>query len=205
MKKPLIVLIGSIGLFGSAPAADQDGKYAIKGVGNSTCRQYLTETSNHTYNAFLFAGFLNGYMTAQNQHLKDTFDLSSWETIDTLAGYLAGYCEKHRDQSFFLAAASLVNALYPQRVRISSPVMEIGEKGKTVHLYDEVVKRIRSQLADAGLLKGSDGGQFDSATRDAIRAFQKKQGLEASGIPDQQTLHRLFRSAEAPVSKTAPK
>jgi murein L,D-transpeptidase YcbB/YkuD len=200
MRKALIAFLGLAQLSGTAPAADKDGRYAIKGVGNSSCEQYLVETGKQTHNAFVFAGFLNGYITAQNQHLKDTFDLSSWENIDTLASYLAGYCEKHRDKSFFTATASLVNALFPQRIQAASPVMEIGEPGKTVQLYDEVVKRTRTKLADADLLQASGDAKFDAAMRDAIRAFQKKHGLDPTGMPDQQTLHRLFRG-EAPSDK----
>ncbi|MFT5923157.1 MAG: hypothetical protein ACI9LE_000131 [Paraglaciecola sp.] len=67
---------------------DRNGKYAIKGVGNASCDKYVKITKSDVPQKLLFAGWINGYMTIQNQHLKDTFDIVSWENIEPLGNYL---------------------------------------------------------------------------------------------------------------------
>ncbi|HHM05695.1 MAG TPA: hypothetical protein ENJ19_08125 [Gammaproteobacteria bacterium] len=177
----------------SVSAADADGQFAIKGVGNATCRQYLAETSKSSPNSFLFAGWLNGYLTAQNQHLKNTFDVTSWETINTLANFLGAYCQNNLDRSFYLAAATMLNALYDQHVPALSKVLTVGKGRQQVRVYEEVLRRAQNKLAELGYLKGKADGRFGPGTRAAILAYQKKLKLEETGVPDQATLFKLLR------------
>lgn len=185
----LIILLLSTAV---SHAADKDGKFAIKGVGNSSCRNFLELSEQASLNKFLYAGWINGYLTAQNQHLNVTFDLTSWETIHTLGEYLRNYCGKNPDKSFYIAAASMVNGLFENRVQTFSPTEAFGTGKDGILVYQYSLARAQSKLKKLGLYKGAIDGKNTEETQKAIMAFQKKKNLPDTGIPDQQTLHALL-------------
>lgn len=57
--------------------------------------------------------------------------------------------------------------------------------------FSPVVRRIKTYLADMGLLDRRPDWYFDNATEAAVRAFQKSIGLPASGVLDTQTIAKL--------------
>jgi len=175
-----------------AQAVDQNGKFAIKGVGNVTCERFLIELEARSHNSFLFAGWLNGYMTAHGQHMQETFDISSWEDTETLANYLANYCKEHPKRSYYVAVTSMIKALFPDRIQTFSKKTKVKGESKTVVLYTSVLKSAQKKLSEKGFYKGEADGAYGPATKEAFMAFQKNSKLPASGIPDQPTLHKLF-------------
>ena len=63
-------------------------------------------------------------------------------------------------------------------------VSRIGSSGNEV-------KAIQEALKERGLYSGAVDGTFGSATAEAVKRFQKQQGLTADGIAGAQTLKRL--------------
>ncbi len=61
---------------------------------------------------------------------------------------------------------------------------KVGSRG-------EEVKAIQQELKDRGLYQGSVDGIFGSATEEAVKKFQRQQGLSADGIAGPQTLKKL--------------
>ncbi len=176
----------------AAGAADAEGRFAIKGTGISSCQMFLNETEKRSHNSFLFAGWLNGYLTAVNQSRADTFDATSWESLDTLANYLAHYCRKHPEKSFFIAVTTMLDALMEQRLRTFTPKLRASAGGNATILYQEVLRRAQVSLAERGYYQGEPVGLYDTETHQALEAFQKAEGLDTHGLPDQRTLHRLL-------------
>ncbi len=60
----------------------------------------------------------------------------------------------------------------------------------------EAVRDVQRALADRGLLGGHREGDLDRATSAAVRRFQEREGLAATGMPDRETLRALGVSAE---------
>jgi peptidoglycan hydrolase-like protein with peptidoglycan-binding domain len=58
------------------------------------------------------------------------------------------------------------------------------------------VGEIQEALAKRGLLGRHARGELDDPTSAALRKFQEKEGLAATGMPDRETLLRLGVSAE---------
>jgi len=69
------------------------------------------------------------------------------------------------------------------------PLLRSGSQG-------EAVVNLQSRLKTLGYYTGEIDGQFGAGTRDAVRAFQTRNGLEADGLVGTETREILF-SAEA--------
>ena len=191
MKKHFL-LVSAMCFSSSLFAADGKGQFAVKGIGNTSCSTYVTEVSKETPNSFLYAGWLNGYLTAQNQQLNDTFDLISWETVNTLGNYLVSYCKKNPKQSFYMATSSMLGGLYEHRISSFSPALTVKSDNGSVRVYKSIIQEIQRVLAKKGLYKGDVNGQYNKQTLKAVKAYQKKMGLTVSGLPDQATLFKLL-------------
>lgn len=63
------------------------------------------------------------------------------------------------------------------------------------------VREIQSQLKKIGYYKGSVNGVYDEKTFDAVRAFQKSEGLEADGIFGAKTLLKMAQIYEKPAAR----
>jgi len=53
------------------------------------------------------------------------------------------------------------------------------------------IKQLQQALNQKGFKAGSDDGKIGRETKDALKSFQQKQGLQATGQADQQTLAAL--------------
>lgn len=66
------------------------------------------------------------------------------------------------------------------------------------------VSRMQQALIALGYLpQGADDGSFGSATKDAVKAFQLANGLDADGIAGEQTLRKLFGPDAVPATPDA--
>lgn len=69
-----------------------------------------------------------------------------------------------------------------------------GESGTSVRVIQELLK------AEGSFTYPTATGYFGTVTQDAVKAFQSKNGLQASGVVDQSTLQKM----EASAAKVAP-
>ena len=76
------------------------------------------------------------------------------------------------------------NADLKQQLTGSYQTLTKGDSGKSV-------KSLQERLKECGWYNGSITGKYDSATQNAVKAFQKAQGLTADGIAWPQTLSAL--------------
>jgi len=190
-------------------AASPDGQFAIQGSGGEPCEAFVRARKAQSAEAqspeFLqFTVWAAGYLTAFNQLDKGTVDIAPWQGMDLLTGLLEQYCEAHPNETFVRALSEMTRALYGQRLRAQSEIVEIEVDGKTVRLYDTVIRRAQTALKKLGFYLGTVDGQFGEATRLAVRQFQVSENLKKTGTPDQETLYRLFLKAPPATSGTEP-
>jgi peptidoglycan hydrolase-like protein with peptidoglycan-binding domain len=179
-----------------AAAGDGTGRFAVKGVGTATCESYVEALKQGGQRAYMFGGWVYGFLTAENRHRQQTFDISAWEDLETLTGYLSHYCEQHPREAFAQGVISMVEAMQDGRLRESSPPVQIDVAGTRIVLYQEALRRAQQALNDAGHDAGAADGRYTESTHKALQAFQAAQGLPATGLPDQATLHRLLRARQ---------
>lgn len=183
----------------AAMAASPEGQFAIQGRGGDRCDAFVEARNAGGTELLRFMDWAAGYMTAFNQLDQDTVDIAPWQGMDLLATLLAQYCEAHPEQSFVRALGEMTGALYAQRLREESEIVVIEAEGKSLPVYDTVLRRAQGALKSFGFYDGAADGKFDEATRAAIRKFQASEQIEETGLPDQETLYLLFLKAPATI------
>ncbi len=89
--------------------------------------------------------------------------------------------KKHRKVALALLTALTVAAV---SVISAAALSRVGSRGSEV-------KSIQSRLKAWGYYSGSVDGIYGTATRDAVKRFQKKNGLTADGIAGPATLQKI--------------
>ncbi len=186
------VVVGASLLLGVAQAADEQGRFGIKGVGGVHCESYLKSFDAKDSRYVMYLGWFGGYITATNQYLSKTFDLMPWQSMELVSMAVANVCRQDPKASVLLAIQRVLQGIYPLRLEQASPMVEVKGEKVTLRLYQEVLRRTQEQLKGLGFYKGSPDGKFGPGTKKALEAFQKDRGLAVTGLPDQATLLALM-------------
>lgn len=173
-------------------AVDAKGDFAVDGGGGRNCAAFSQAAKKRNTDYYLFAGWVDGYVTAHNQHAKDTYDYTPWQTTEFLLAALGQYCDKNPNQPFIVAANGMLGALKPDRLQTKSEMIMVQTDKGGIALYKATIEAIQHRLADQKLYTGPQDGVFTATLKDAVRAFQVKSNLPATGLPDQLTLNKLF-------------
>lgn len=189
---PLIFMCG-LALGSPSWAADENGKFAIKGGGLQGCDKFLEAIESNSQDIALYGGWIEGFVTAQNQHNENTFDVTPWQTTQTLLQLTRSVCTQAKPDSRFIDAfAGVFRILAPSRLTTESEVVGVTNGENSAVAYREILKRVQTVLRDKGYDIQNDTGEFDEQTVKDLMDYQTKQGLVASGLPDQPTLYSLF-------------
>lgn len=103
----------------------------------------------------------------------------------------------------------------PLRASLRNNHSQTGQQSTNESNLDrDQVKQVQEALNQKGFKSGQADGKMGPETKDALQAFQQKQGLQATGQPDQQTLAALgineagttgqAPAARAPAAKAPP-
>lgn len=190
--RPLAGLLLAACLAGETWAVDAKGDFAVDGGGGRSCATFTQVAKKRNTDYFLFAGWVEGYVTANNQYAKDTYDYTPWQTTELLLAALGQYCEKNPKESFIVAVNGMIGALKPNRLQTKSEVIMVQTDKGGVALYKATIEAIQQRLTDEKLYSGARDGVFSPALKEAVRSFQVKSSLPANGLPDQLTLNKLF-------------
>lgn len=206
MKMRVLLLVSALIVAATASAqvraADSSGNFALRGVGLATCAQFLQASEERQENVLLAGGWLEGYMTAINQLLPETFDIAPWQNTDTILALVKHNCERNRDQRFFAVVTAMVEFLAENRLKEQSDRVMAEAHGQRVAIYTKVLRDVQQELIDKGLLEGNADGQFGAKTQAALEEYQKRENIQVTGLPDQVTLWRLMSAHAAPPPAT---
>lgn len=196
LKKPVVHLLVAASLCAPvlAQATSAHGEFGVKGIGASDCATAVREYKGGTPNAMMYGGWLYGYLTAVNQATPDTFDLATWQDLNTLTNFVIEYCQKNPRTSFAQAVFNLTAALKPMRLTAASQPVRFTHNNKPFVMYGDVIKRMGEALKHKGYYNGTLPAQpaFTGEMARAVSRFQAGNQLPATGEPDQFTLFKLF-------------
>jgi hypothetical protein len=194
MKKLISIAMLALLAPGALQAMDAEGNFAIKGAGITSCAQYTQALEAESRELYLFAGWIDGYLSAVNQFQEETFDVAPWQTTELLARLLGEYCQRNPEAQFMLAVTQMLRSMFPARLQTSSEPVEMKSGDNTTFLYKAVLQRVQEALNERGYEVVADGA-FGPQTQQALEAFQRENDVPVSGLPDQQTLMLLLRES----------
>jgi hypothetical protein len=105
-SRPLLALT----LFAAMPAthaADATGNYAIWGLGQTSCNQFVTAFEQSDVAGYKH--FVAGYLSAINRVSTDLYRVTGDRTMSQNLAVLVEYCQQHRMDSFDQALQGLIN------------------------------------------------------------------------------------------------
>ena len=181
-------------LGGIASAADQNKLFSIRGAGLLTCETYVQEREAGSDAYIMIGGWLDGYVTAVNELSQETFDVVPFESTELLTILIDRHCKNNPSDILFAVTNNLLAKLFDDRLRSSSPYVDIRVGPNQMRLYTHLVVRIQESLAARGLLDIEATGQWNVATERAVAKYQESVGMDGTGFPDQATLWQLLRS-----------
>lgn len=178
---------------GLAGAVDNHGSFAIKGIGASSCAVFREVSSNDAEAYRQFGGWMNGYISALNEAVPDTFDLISFEDSDTLIAYVSNYCEKYPKHRFMFAVKAVVTTLELGKITEQGQYVVFGGTEK-IRLHQQTVDWIVQELIALKYLSIKfSASQQPAILVESLKSYQKDHSLPETGLPTQETLVRLLR------------
>lgn len=203
VRAGLAALALSIVTLSPLAARDKNGSFAVKGVGNETCAALLQAFKDKKPGVEAYINWLEGYLTGLNDATPQTYDTAPWQSPVILFELTARYCDQNKEARLIMAAKAIEQLIRPFRLAERSPPVEIKVGERTIRHYQDTLRRAQELLIKAGLLTGKADGAWGPKTQQAFEAYQERSGLKKTGIPDQETLFKLFfeqrQAAAAPT------
>ncbi len=176
----------------SVQASDAKNRFAVKGAGALPCRDFNAAIVARNSRAAAAAGWFAGYISAANRYEPDTYELLPWQDPLYLTASISAYCKANPSARLYQAADKLVTSLRADRLKTATPMKTLVTDGTRIRIYAATVARLKRALQRRNMLTGPVNTSTDAALVDGLRAFQKAEKLEVTGIPDQETLFRLL-------------
>lgn len=193
-KLPSVVAAVALTLSTPSLAADDKGDFAIKGGGAQSCQGFLTAYGARNSDLALYAGWIEGYLTGLNQFTPDTYDLASWQSVDTLIGLLQAACSQSApDRRVIEAMTDVLRLLYPGRLQAQDTMIALVHENTGMTIYESVLRSAKTRLNSLGHGAGVVDDSFTPEVARAFEAFQRARSIPVTGLPDQQTLYLLLR------------
>lgn len=190
----LFIFIQSLILCNSALAADKKGQFAIRGGGLLTCDIYLYEKTLKSQLYFMTAAWIDGYISASNQFMLDTYDIMSFEKTELLTAVIGEHCKKNPSDTIFAVINNLNGKLKSDRLINKSEKRDIIAGERKITLYIKTLTNMQKVLSELGYYSGEINADYNESTIKALKAYQESINFEVTGFPDQMTLWRLFRT-----------
>jgi len=187
------VALATCALTEVAAANDSNGNFALKGAGYLPCQVMVAERAKRSETYFLIGGWIEGYTSAYNRYVVDTYDVTPFESLELLLSVMQQHCEKNPNDRIYAVLNSMLTQLHPERLKAGSERVKITDGKRTTVLYRETISRMQNELKRRGLYRGAVDGRYTDETRSALIAFQSDIKFDTTGFPDQTTLWRLLR------------
>jgi hypothetical protein len=183
----------TLSLILSAPMTfAQNAQSAVEGLGLRSCAEVTAARTDNPEAYQSFGTWLSGFLTAANAFEDNTFDLTPWQTIEVSTAQVARYCQSKPDHRMAQAVAAYLAYLRPNRLQERSEMISLRNGEQAVFIYQEMLERVRDKLRETGDLDADQGDAFDAAFGKALLAYQGKNSIPGTGLPDTPTLLKMF-------------
>jgi len=169
-------------------AKDQNGMFAVKGVGVLNCEAYIEAAEAVDRELAQYAGYLTGYMSAFNEVQPNTFDLLPWQHVDTVMLLMLQRCRRAPQMNFGSAVSEMARYFEQHKLTSLAARIRVGSGDNGTELYEPVVAEIKAALLRWG---------YPTLDLNAsLEQFQRDQDLTGEDAFGQRTLLRLLYGQE---------
>ena len=170
-------------------ASDTSGRYSVKGIGVVSCSTFVDAKDNKKPSYFQFGGWIEGFISASNKHLSQTYDISPWQTTETIATIVYTACKKSPEAKFAGVVNEIVTQLSPTALKEHSKLISLSHGKYSLELPEAIYMQVQSRLKNLGFLKEKAS---ENTTKNALMQFQRENDLPVTGLPDQYTLWNIL-------------
>jgi hypothetical protein len=188
----LAVAMGLIVLGNPVHAADQSGRFVVRGSGADLCSSFSKAFDTKDNQAVeRYASWIFGYASATSKLSSQTLDVSPSADGRDILAFVLNICQAKPAMSIEAASAQVFSGLAAIRPTVDGPVVKFSVDGKALSIREETVRFAERKLKVAGFYKDAEGGKATPQLIAAIKKYQTDQKLPNSGLPDIRTLLRL--------------
>ena len=185
----------------------QIARATAKPAVTATPKKTATPKPNYNSNTYLRNGDESSQVRSMQNRLIELGYLVGKATArydnNTEAGVIA-FQRRNTSYADGVAGPETLKALYSSSAsKTSSPSGIIGISLREGSKEKAAVRLMQQKLKNLGFYRGSVDGSFGSGTTDAVKSFQRANGLTADGVAGGGTLNRLFASSAKSASVTA--
>lgn len=166
-----------------------------------------TATPSFNANTFLEVGSSGSDVRKMQERLISLGYLSGTATgvFDkaTEAGVKA-FQRRHTGDPDGVAGPATLKALYSSSASATSSTAAVIGVSLKLGSEGSAVRNVQTRLKSLGYYKGSADGQYGTGTEDAVKAFQKANGLRADGKAGADTLNKLFSDDARTAAQARP-
>lgn len=139
-----------------------------------------------------------GYYEGELNSVFDKTTIAAWKMFEGRNGLTADGEVSAEDQNMLYGATALDASVVIPEPTIAPPTrtLRYGDAG-------EDVKGVQNRLTELGFYTGTISGTYSRSTEDAVKAFQKKSGLEADGVLGAITRSALYGQYAVSLKPTA--
>ena len=115
MQRFLIALISFTFSVSSVHAYDEDGNYAVWGLGQKSCFAYTKARESNDYKNY--SNYIKGFLTAYNMIEKETYSITSGMSFSEILEWIDDECELKQINPLEQALLGLIDAKYDNRLK----------------------------------------------------------------------------------------
>ncbi|TNE45367.1 MAG: peptidoglycan-binding protein [Sphingomonadales bacterium] len=190
--KALVCALALSGLScGGAFAADGAGRFSVRGIGAKSCADYSAALADRAA-VSSYASWLMGYASARNRDGTRTFDILPTQQGLDLVNIVAAICKGRQAMVVESAANEAVALLGPMRQEMETPLVRFEAGGKSVSIRQGALVSLQRALIDKKFFRGPADGAPGRPFAEALRSFQKAEGIAVTGLPDMDSFIRAI-------------
>lgn len=190
--RPCAVFLGAVlALASPAFAADTDGQFALRGYGSHSCESFLQAAEDPEQSA-IYASWLMGYLTAKNRFEPQVFDVLPFPDGMIFLDAISAVCRGQRGLNVEQAGSEVIRAIGALHQAHESPVLNLENEGRKIRIRRAALASLQGKLSSIGLYSGSADGEWNESVVVAVKTFQLREKIIATGLPDLATLIRAL-------------
>ena len=191
----LVCFFAGLLLSQTSLGVDKNNIYAIKGAGLSSCKSFLQSVDNQDSAYLVYGGWIEGHITALNQQLENTFDLTPWQTTPFLLKLIAQNCRNKPEVQFHQMVRAMLGEFLSQKIVEGKSFIKLNNDNSLIY-QEDVIVQTKKALQVKGYFEGELDMEWNQDSVQALKKFQNDKSLPETGFPSQDTLFYLFYSTD---------